>query len=110
MTTLIPVRESGTLKALPLRCRLCGRPTPPQPAAICGDCLGPLDPDYDPTRARPDRQTIASRAPSLWRYREWLPFTGNPELSLDTGFTPLVEAPALWSMIASILVVPAAVV
>jgi threonine synthase len=31
----------------------------------------------------------------LWRYREWLPFTGEPTLSLDTGFTPLVEAQRL---------------
>src|SRR5207249_6326023 len=28
-------------------------------------------------------------------YQEWLPFDGEPVLSLDTGFTPLVEAPAL---------------
>jgi threonine synthase len=31
----------------------------------------------------------------LWRYREWLPFEGTPSLSLDTGCTPLVDAPAL---------------
>ncbi|MBI4501906.1 MAG: threonine synthase [Gemmatimonadetes bacterium] len=95
MTTLTPIRESRTLRVLPLRCRLCGHTSPAQPAAICGQCLGPLDPDYDPARPRPDRGTIASRAPSLWRYREWLPFEGDPQLSLDTGFTPLVEAPAL---------------
>src|SRR6185437_13226820 len=41
------------------------------------------------------RETIASRPASLWRYREWLPFDGEPTLSLDTGFTPLVEAPRL---------------
>jgi threonine synthase len=43
----------------------------------------------------PSRDAIAARAPSLWRYREWLPFTGTPSLSPDSGFTPLVEAPAL---------------
>src|SRR4029453_12305676 len=32
---------------------------------------------------------------SLWRYREWLPFEGEPVLSLDSGFTPLVECPEL---------------
>src|SRR5256714_6318903 len=83
------------LTARPLRCRSCGAESSAAPAAICGQCLGPLDPVYDPERALPDRETIAGRAPSLWRYREWLPFDGDPVLSLDTGFTPLVDAPAL---------------
>jgi len=86
---------SPPLTARPLRCRSCGAESAPAPAAICGQCLGPLDPVYDPERALPDRETIAGRAPSLWRYREWLPFDGEPTLSLDTGFTPLVDAPAL---------------
>jgi len=50
---------------------------------------------YDAGRALPDAETIRRRAPSLWRYKEWLPFDGDPVWSLDTGFTPLVEAPAL---------------
>jgi threonine synthase len=50
---------------------------------------------YDPARKLPDAATIAARAPSLWRYREWLPFNGAPEVSLDSGFTPLLDAPAL---------------
>jgi threonine synthase len=54
-----------------------------------------MDPDYPENRPLADRKTIASRPPSLWRYQEWLPFEGTPQLSLDTGFTPLVEAPAL---------------
>ena len=86
---------SPPLAARPLRCRNCGADGPPAPVAICGQCLGPLDPVYDPDRPLPDRETIAGRAPSLWRYREWLPFDGEPTLSLDTGFTPLVDAPAL---------------
>ena len=32
---------------------------------------------------------------SIWRYREWLPILGEPVVSLDTGFTPLMDAPAL---------------
>src|SRR6185312_14794346 len=62
---------------------------------ICELCLGPLDPVYDAGRALPDAETIACRAPSLWRYKEWLPFDGDPVWSLDSGFTPLVDAPAL---------------
>jgi threonine synthase len=54
-----------------------------------------LEPSYDPARLLPDAATIASRPQTLWRYREWLPFEGEPVVSLDSGFTPLVESPAL---------------
>src|SRR5918995_2806348 len=98
-TALITEREQSlqeeTLRPLPQACRLCGASQPPAPAAICEECLGPLEPVYDPDRPLPDAGTIASRPGSLWRYREWLPFEGEPALSLDTGFTPLVEAPRL---------------
>src|SRR5256886_10977953 len=86
---------SPPLTARPLRCRSCGAERAAAPIAICENCLGPLDPVYEPGRALPDRATIAGRGPSLWRYKEWLPFDGDPVWSLDTGFTPLVEAPAL---------------
>jgi threonine synthase len=78
-----------------LLCRACGADYPASPTAICEACLGPLEPRYDPGRALPLPAEIGSRAPSLWRYREWLPFTGEPVHARDTGFTPLVEAPAL---------------
>src|SRR5207249_955492 len=86
---------SPPLTARPLRCRSCGTERAAAPTAICEECLGPLDPVYESGRPLPDRETIAARAPSLWRYKEWLPFDGEPTLSLDTGFTPLVDAPAL---------------
>ncbi len=95
MPTTPSVLVSPLLTALPLRCRHCGAESAPAAVAICEQCLGPLDPVYDPHRPRPDRATIARRAPSLWRYKEWLPFDGAPVWSLDTGFTPLVDAPAL---------------
>ena len=82
-------------QALPLRCHLCGVMRAPAPVSICGECLGPLEPVYDPSRRLPDRATIAARGPSLWRYREWLPFEGDPVHSLESGFTPLLEAPKL---------------
>jgi threonine synthase len=83
------------LRPLPLVCRLCGTPHGTAAVAVCEECLGPLEPRYDSERPLPDAETIAQRAQSLWRYREWLPFEGEPTLSLDTGFTPLVESPAL---------------
>jgi threonine synthase len=74
---------------------LCGAQYDPSPVAICERCLGPLEPVYPSTRELPDRATIARRDRSLWRYHEFLPFDGSPRLSLDTGVTPLFEAPAL---------------
>lgn len=91
MTTI----EHPTLQVLPQRCRVCGAEQEGSAIAVCEECLGPLDPIYPADRNYPDRATIARRAPSMWRYREWLPFEGEPALSLDTGFTPLVEAPRL---------------
>jgi threonine synthase len=82
-------------RPLPLVCKLCHTPHPASASATCEECLGPLEPYYDTGRALPDAATIASRPRSLWRYREWLPFEGEPVVSLDTGFTPLLDAPAL---------------
>ncbi len=86
---------AGALRALALACRECDAAFEAGPIAICENCLAPVEPVYDPDRSLPDRDAIASRPTSLWRYREWLPFTGTPTLSLDSGWTPLVEAPAL---------------
>ena len=79
----------------PQVCRACGAVHDPAPIAVCEQCLGPLDPVLDPRRVLPTREAIAARPSSLWRYREWLPFDGEPNLSLDTGGTPLVAAPRL---------------
>jgi threonine synthase len=78
-----------------LSCGHCGADYPPAPTAICDLCLGPLTPSYEPGRRLPGPGEIAACAPNLWRYREWLPFSGTPVLSLDTGCTPLVESAAL---------------
>jgi len=95
MTATATPKTKRALRALPLRCRNCGVERGAAPLAICEQCLGPLDPVYDPQRPLPDPATIAARPPSLWRYREWLPFEGDPLYSEDSGFTPLVAAPAL---------------
>jgi threonine synthase len=98
-TTELPARgavaSSPTLRALPQHCKVCGAEFEAAPEAICGACLGPLEPMYPASRRLPSRAEIASRPPSMWRYREWLPFDGTPTLSQDTGFTPLVSAPRL---------------
>lgn len=83
------------LTPLPQRCRLCDTDYAPAPIAVCENCLGPLETVYPPNRSLPSREEIERRPRSLWRYREWLPFDGPPVHSLDTGFTPLVDAPRL---------------
>src|SRR4051812_41502100 len=88
-------RPPAATRPLPLACKICGARHPASPIATCEECLGPLEPVYDPGRALPDAATIAARPRSLWRYHEWLPFDGEPEVSLDSGFTPLLDAPAL---------------
>ncbi|HEX9728549.1 MAG TPA: threonine synthase [Gemmatimonadales bacterium] len=77
------------------RCRICGVTSQPAPEAICAECLGPLEPVYDPDRPLPAPEEIARRPPTLWRYREWLPLTGRPLHATEAGWTPLVPAPAL---------------
>ncbi|MHB1224493.1 MAG: threonine synthase [Gemmatimonadaceae bacterium] len=100
MTTLASptsTLERPTDALLPLKCRACGAEQEPAALTVCELCLGPLEPLYPAGRALPDRAAIAAREPSLWRYREWLPFAAGttPPLSRDSGFTPLVEAPRL---------------
>jgi threonine synthase len=97
MTAANTAVTGGALRVLPQHCMLCGTEYPAEAIAICAECLGPLEPTYPKDRVLPDREDIARRAPSLWRYREWLPFAGEPVLSRETGFTPLIEAPRLAS-------------
>ncbi len=94
MSTATLERPALRLRALPLRCHVCGHEHEAAPIAVCEQCLGPLEPIY-PARALPDRATIAARPRSIWRYREFLPFEGSPIYSLDTGCTPLVESAPL---------------
>jgi threonine synthase len=85
----------ATPRAFTQRCKLCHTEHEAAPIAICESCLGPLEPVYADGRSLPSRATIGARPRSLWRYREWLPFDGDPAFSTDTGFTPLIDAPRL---------------
>jgi len=95
MTVTALHRAAHTLTAVPLQCASCGRPHDAGPSHVCPECLGPLEPVYDSHRQLPDRHEIAARPRSLWRYREWLPFTGRPVRCLNAGWTPLIDAPRL---------------
>ena len=77
-----------------LRCRACGRPEAIGPNFVCTACFGPLEVvyDYDVARERLTRETIAARAPGIWRYLELLPVDAAPARGLAVGSTALVDA------------------
>src|SRR5688500_1456458 len=85
----------GALRALPQHCKLRGHEQDAAPEAIGDVCLGPREPHHPGGRRVPSHAQIEARAPTLWRYREWLPFEGEPVHARETGFTPLLEAPRL---------------
>jgi threonine synthase len=69
---------------------------PRQPHHLCA-CGAPLLARYDLEAARGwRRESLADRAPDMWRYRKLLPlFAGEEPVSLGEGFTPLLHAHTL---------------
>jgi threonine synthase len=62
---------------------------------LCPDCGKPLLARYDLERAAKemDRDRLAGREPTLWRYHEMLPVREERyRLNLGEGFTPMVHA------------------
>jgi threonine synthase len=80
-----------------LKCRECGREYPVKLLAGCEDCYGPLEVDYhyDAIASVLNRDVIASRPKSIWKYRELLPIDSDPVIGLSTGATPLIRAKRL---------------
>ena len=78
-----------------LQCHLCKATFPAEATYVCEKCLGPLEPMYDYASIRLTRELIASRPKNLWRYRELLPITGEPQTGFHSGFTPLVRCTRL---------------
>jgi threonine synthase len=74
-----------------LQCHLCHTRFPADAVYVCDRCLGPLEPVYDYGAIALSRDVIAGRAKNIWRYRELLPITGEPQTGFHTGFTPLIE-------------------
>jgi threonine synthase len=61
---------------------------------VCPGCGMPLFARYDLAAARREwsRDSLASRAPNMWRYREVMPlFPGEAPVTLGEGFTPLLQ-------------------
>jgi threonine synthase len=80
-----------------LKCRECGREYPTEPTYVCEFCFGPLEVAYDYAGIAKaiSREAIGKRGKTLWRYRELLPIDGEPQVGLNSGFTPLVKADRL---------------
>jgi threonine synthase len=80
-----------------LKCRECGQLYPKEAIHICEYDFGPLEAayDYDLISRHINRDVIASRPQTMWRYRELLPIDGVPTVGAQVGFTPLVRADRL---------------
>src|SRR2546430_13200837 len=82
------------------RCRSCHVLSPADERYVCGDCYGPIEPEYD--LASLDTETLRDeieRGPrSLWRYAPLLP-VAEPASHYAVGWTPLLEAPRLGAAI-----------
>jgi threonine synthase len=80
-----------------LQCHLCQAVFPAEATYVCSKCLGPLEPiyDYELVKKTLTREAIASREKNLWRYRELLPITGEPQTGFNSGYTPLVRCTRL---------------
>jgi threonine synthase len=77
-----------------LKCRECGREYPVDPIYVCEFCFGPLEVvyDYKGIKRVLTRKNIEKREQNLWRYKELLPIDGEPQVGLESGFTPLIKA------------------
>ena len=84
-------KETTALRGL--RCRACGELQPADERYVCGECLGPIEPEYDLGVFETEtlRNDIAQGPASLWRYAPLLPVSA-PATHWPAGWTPLIEA------------------
>jgi threonine synthase len=78
-----------------LECTRCGKAFEPGKVYNLCECGSPLSVRYNlkPLAGTHLRDRLASRVPSLWRYREVLPVEREESIvSLGEGFTPLLHA------------------
>ena len=94
------LERTSTSRLRGLRCRACHALQPADDRYVCGECYGPIEPEYDleafDTEALRDE---IERGPlSLWRYAPLLPVAA-PRGHFAVGWTPLIEAPRLGAAI-----------
>jgi threonine synthase len=75
------------------RCRACHALQPADERYVCGECYGPIEPEYDLAAIDSERlRDGIERGPrSLWRYAALLP-VDEPATHYPVGWTPLVPA------------------
>ncbi len=82
-----------------LECTACGaRYSPRDVHTVCQACGKVLYARYDLERARSEvrREEVATRAPTMWRYREVMPVESPASIvSLGEGMTPILPLPAV---------------
>lgn len=85
-----------------LKCRECGREYPKEVLFVCEYCFGSLEVNYDYAQIKKDltKELILKRPKTMWRYKELLPLDNEPTVGINSGFTPLIRAKNLASVLA----------
>jgi len=80
-----------------LKCKECGATYELGASYACERCFGPLEVAYDHSSldAWEAKRRIQAGSQGIWRYRDFLPFEGQPADPLEPGLTPLVRADRL---------------
>ncbi|HYP56470.1 MAG TPA: threonine synthase [Solirubrobacterales bacterium] len=80
-----------------LKCKECGAAYELGAHFACDNCFGPLEVVYDHSGldAAEAKRRIQAGSQGIWRYGDFLPFTGKPGDPLEPGLTPLVKADRL---------------
>jgi threonine synthase len=95
----IQLEENQSMNVTHLECGLCGQEHEARRLLnLCRACGKPLLVRYDLERAAQTltKESLASRRPDLWRYREVLPVDDDANIvALGEGWTPLLHASRL---------------
>jgi threonine synthase len=80
-----------------LKCKECGATYELGANYACENCFGPLEVAYNHSGldAAEAKRRIQAGSQGIWRYADFLPFTGRPGDPLEPGFTPLLRADRL---------------
>jgi threonine synthase len=80
-----------------LKCKECGATYELGASFACEACFGPLEVTYDYSGFDPAevKRRIQAGSQGIWRYADFLPFTGRPGDPLEPGLTPLLRADRL---------------
>src|SRR3954471_3179603 len=80
-----------------LKCKECGATYDLGAHFACENCFGPLEVAYDYSALDPaeTKRKIQAGSQGIWRYADFLPFSGRPADPLEPGLTPLLKADRL---------------